>query len=207
MGMVMGFTAVILGAAAALIGVMLWTALLFPRPAERARAALERRPWRCFLLGLVLVGILGVPAIAMMNAAHGLIKLAGWVVVFPLVSVLVVGLTAMANLLGERLRQLSPAITPLGSLVRGAITLELALILPIFGWFLFAPLVAITLAGAGAIGCLSGKKDSPRGHGDTEDSTAQGSGLTVQGFDNDTLSREPCTVSRPVLHASGVNDL
>jgi hypothetical protein len=164
MGVVMGVTAVIVGMAAALLGLILWTALLFPRSTASARSALESRPGRCFGRGLVLTLLIGVPAIAMLRVPHGVAKLGGWALAFPLLTMLLLGLSAMSHLLGERLRALSPEITPLGGLVRGGITLELAAIMPFLGWFLFTPIVGITLIGAGAAGCLSARNSA----GETE---------------------------------------
>jgi hypothetical protein len=155
MGLVMGVTAVILGLAAALTGLMVGTALIFPRPVARARMMLEGKPGRCFLTGVVLAVLLGLPARALLNEAHGLAKVAGWFLAFPHLTVLTaVGMTAMAQLLNERLRALSPEMTPLAGLVRGAVILELALALPFFGWFLIAPVAGLTLLGAGALGVV-----------------------------------------------------
>jgi hypothetical protein len=154
MGLVMGFTAVIVGIVAALAGLVVWTALIFPRPAGRACVALEGRPGRCFVTGLFVSVLIGGPVVALMNSPNGLAKVAGWVAAFPLLGVLILGLTAMAQLLGDRLRSLSPAVTELGGLVRGVVILELAMLLPVFGWFLFAPLVGITLVGAGVLGAM-----------------------------------------------------
>jgi hypothetical protein len=155
MGLVMGVTAVLLGVAAALLAVMVWTALIFPRPAARARRALESRPGRSFLLGCVLVALVGWPVRALLGSAHGIEKLAGWSLAFPLFALLAIGMTAMAQLLSERLQPLSPAMTPLAGLVRGAVILEFSMALPVFGWFVFAPIMALTLMGAGALGVLS----------------------------------------------------
>jgi hypothetical protein len=173
MGMVMGVTAVVVGFAAALAGLIIWTALIFPNPAARARAALETRPGRCLLLGIFLAAILGIPFLALWRSPHGQGKIAGWVVAFPLLSMLVIGLTAMAQLLGGRLRPLSPAMTPLGALVRGAITVELAAFLPFFGWFLFTPLMALTVIGAGAIGVL-GRRGKASEYGTFPTETGRG---------------------------------
>jgi hypothetical protein len=163
MGLVMGVTAVVLGLAAALVGVIVGTALIFPRPVARARMVLEARPGRCFLIGVLLALLLGVPARALLHEAHGLAKVAGWFLAFPHLTVLVaVGMTAMAQLLGERLRALSPELTPLAGLVRGGVILELALALPFFGWFLVAPVLGLTLLGAGALGVVSRKAITPR---------------------------------------------
>jgi hypothetical protein len=157
----MGTTAVILGIAATLAGAMVWTALLFPQPVAHARAVLERRPGRCFLTGIVLVVLLGVPVIVLMQPQRGLAKLAGWSLTFPLAVVLGVGLTAMADLLGERMRAMSPGTSALGGLVRGAVTLELVLALPGFGWFVFAPILGLTLLGAGALGSVPARRQLP----------------------------------------------
>jgi hypothetical protein len=151
--MVMGVTTVILAIAAGLIGLQIWTAVIFSLPTARARAALEFRPGRCFLTGVGVTLILGVPVVALLRSPNGLSKLAGWALLLPLAAGLVTGLSAMAQLLGERLRALSPSLTPLGALVRGAVTVELAAIIPFVGWFLFAPLVGLTVTGAGVLGC------------------------------------------------------
>jgi hypothetical protein len=168
MGVVMGITAAVVAIAAGLVGLMVWTALIFPWPTERAAGAVQERPWHCFGLGLALAALLGAPVIALLNAAHGLAKMAGWGLALPLAALLLVGLTAMARVLGERMEPLSPSVTPLGGLVRGAVTLELAMLPPFLGWFVFAPLLAVTVLGAGALGCGGRRKGSTRRHGDTE---------------------------------------
>src|SRR5258708_24382838 len=101
-----------------MVGLRGWPALLFPVPATRARGALVARPGRCLLTGIGLTLLLGVPIFVLLHLPHGLAKLAGWTLALPLVAILVVGFTAMAQLLGERMQGLSPAITPLGALVR-----------------------------------------------------------------------------------------
>src|SRR3954463_5624379 len=103
MGMVMGVTAVVLGLAAALVGMMLGTALLFPHPARRARTRLETRPGRCMVVGLLLALLLGLPVIIILRSPHGHVKMIGWLLSFPLVALLALGMTAMAQLLGSRL--------------------------------------------------------------------------------------------------------
>src|SRR5438309_6648626 len=143
MGLVMGVTAVILTMAAGIVGLLVWTALLFPRRTARARAVLAARRGRCFVSGVGLTLLLGIPMLALLHAPHGLAKLAGWALALPLAAILVVGFAAMAELLGERMQGLSPTVTPLAALVRGAVTIELAAILPFIGWFLFTPLVGL----------------------------------------------------------------
>jgi hypothetical protein len=161
MGMVMGVTTAILAIAAGLIGLLIWTSLIFASPTARARAALEFRTGRCFLTGVGLTLILGAPVLRLLPSPNGLVKIVGWALLLPLAAALVTGLSAMAQLLGDRLRALSPALTPLGALVRGALIVELAAIIPFLGWFLFAPLVGLTVTGAGVLGCV-GRTGSTR---------------------------------------------
>ena len=89
MGMVMGVTAVILGIAAGMVGLLVWTALIFPLPAARSRAALETRPGRCFVAGIALALILGVPVISLF------IPFVGWFLFAPLVGLVVTGAGAL----------------------------------------------------------------------------------------------------------------
>src|SRR5947209_198795 len=173
MGIVMGVTTVILAIAAGIVGLLVWTALLFPQPTSRARTALVAHPVRCGLTGLGVTLMLGIPAFALLHAPHGGAKLAGWALALPLAAILVVGFAAMAQLLGERMQGLSPAITPLGALVRGAVTIELSALLPFVGWFLFAPLVGVTLIGAGAHGCFSRSETRRREGHEADDSLSQ----------------------------------
>jgi hypothetical protein len=160
----MGFTAAILGIFAGLAGLMVWTALLFATPVAKARELLETRPWRCLGTGVLLALLLVTPSIVLLQAKHGGAKVGGWALLLATASMLAVGLTGMASLLGERLRAMSPGITPLGSLVRGAITIEFAMLVPFFGWFLFTPLVAVTVLGAGALGVASLRRASRSAH-------------------------------------------
>jgi hypothetical protein len=203
MGVVMGVTAVILGIAAGLVGLMLWTALVFPRPTEQARRSLEARPGRCFLAGATLALLLGVPAFGMIHAPHGLVKLAGWALALPLLAGLTTGLTGMAQLLGERLRELSPGMTPLAALVRGAVTIELAMIIPFVGWLLFTPIVGLTVTGAGAIGCLRRRRDydKPPRHNGHEEVNGFGEGADMEGLDPEDRAVTPAVHSLCALCA------
>src|SRR5205085_933895 len=149
---VMGVTTVILAIAAGIVGLLVWTALLFPRPTARARTALVAHPVRCGLTGLGVTLLLGIPALVLLHAPHGGAKLAGWALALPLAAILVVGFAAMAQLLGERMQGLSPAITPLGALVRVAVTIELSTLLPFVGWVLFSDAHATRVPQAGRAG-------------------------------------------------------
>ena len=54
----------------------------------------------------------------------------------------------MAALMGERLRAGSGAVSAAGGMVRGAIALELAVVVPVIGWFVVLPLGTVAMVGA-----------------------------------------------------------
>jgi len=66
----------------------------------------------------------------------------------------------MARLLGERIRPLAKPNSDMMNLLRGAIVYELACLVPFVGWFIFAPLVGITVLGA-AVFALIGWMPKP----------------------------------------------
>jgi hypothetical protein len=175
----MGFAATLLGVLAALTGLTLWTAVIFPGPTDAARGSVETRPGRCFGLGVLAALVIGLPAAVLVQGAHGGAKLAGWVLFLLLGALLAVGLAAMARLLGERFQSLSPGMTPLGGLVRGALTLELSLLLPVFGWFLFAPLMVLTLVGSGILGCRAARRSALAARRESAGPTFPSAGLDL----------------------------
>ena len=122
--------------------------LLFPAAVDRARDRLELTPWRCFWLGGVATAILVVPVVVLLALPFGPAKLAGWALMLTALAVASLGAAGLAARMGDRIQQLSPAQTPLGAFVRGAVALELAAAFPIVGWFFFIPLTLVTVLGA-----------------------------------------------------------
>jgi hypothetical protein len=122
--------------------------LLFPAAVDRARARLELTPWRCFWLGGVATALLVVPVVVLLSLPFGPAKLAGWALMLTAMAVASLGAAGLAARMGERLKGLSPAQTPLGAFVRGAVALELAAAFPVVGWFFFIPLTLVTVLGA-----------------------------------------------------------
>jgi hypothetical protein len=60
----------------------------------------------------------------------------------------------MARLIGARIAAVASPNSSLTNLVRGALVYELACLVPIVGWLLFAPLVGLTVVGAAVFGLL-----------------------------------------------------
>jgi hypothetical protein len=128
--------------------------LLLPQATAGAAARLERTPGKCFLLGVpVTAAFLLYVAIAA-QLPFGPLRATAWLAGFAGMGVGTLGAAGMARLLGTRLASLAGPASPLASLVRGALVYELACLVPIVGWFLFAPLVGVTVVGAAVFGLL-----------------------------------------------------
>ncbi len=134
-------------------GLGLWAAilmcgLLLSGRTTRAARALEARPGKLALSGLV-VGTLGIGAGLGLLNAPGILKIVGWLVLSALVALALIGSAALAQLLGKRIEHLDDSRSPFTALWRGAGMLVLAGLAPVVGWFLLFPLQLVIALGAG----------------------------------------------------------
>ncbi|NOY99845.1 MAG: hypothetical protein GXP40_11720 [Chloroflexi bacterium] len=138
--------------------------LLIPAPVEKTRLNLEAALGRSLLLGLVnfiFFAVLTALFTWIAQETSGLVAgisifLAG-VIVLALSLFTLLGLVALANLLGARM---DGSKTPFTSHLRGGALLILAGLAPYVGWFVFTPLAAWAGLGA-AISAIVRKKDEP----------------------------------------------
>ena len=129
--------------------------MLLPRVTERATIRLAQTPFKSFMVGLPvavmilfwIVLVTQVPFLAVLQPTAFIAGLLG-------LGIGTLGAAAMARLIGERIADLVPSGSELGNMVRGAVVYELAVLVPIVGWFLFAPLVGISVIGAAFFGLL-----------------------------------------------------
>jgi hypothetical protein len=134
----------------ALPGLALTWGLVCPGVVARARVRLERTPGRCFLLGLagLVFGAIG----GGIGFAMG--PVVGWFGLVLLVALASVGAAGLAALMGERLRAEGVAASRAGALLRGAIALELAVVVPVIGWFVVLPLGTVMMLGSAIFALL-----------------------------------------------------
>ncbi len=142
----------LLASGAALTALLICAALLAPAAHGRAKEFLEASLWRSFLLGLVnffFFGALMAVLVQIAQAAHGLV--AALLFLFALLDglgltlLLVLGLSALTTLVGERIGE---EASPFRKHLRGAALVVLACATPWVGWFVFAPIVLLTGFGA-----------------------------------------------------------
>jgi hypothetical protein len=154
MGDVFAIFGGLLAVGIALPGLLLALSLLLPATVERARARIERAPWRCFWAGLAGLLALGLPLGLLASNGAGPAQLAGLVGLFALLALCSLGAAGLAARMGEQLRRVGlPASAP-GALLRGAVALELAAAFPLVGWFVLMPIAATCALGAALLALL-----------------------------------------------------
>ena len=138
--------------------------LLLPVKVEQAGEKLERQPLRCLVIGLVALGLsfavllllgylINLPIFQTMAKDNEpyLYALHGWgrviltllliLLGLSLISISAIGLAALANSLGQRIRSTN---LPINRNLTGAALLILSGLTPFLGWFIFSP-VAICI--------------------------------------------------------------
>ncbi len=122
----------------ALPALWLLTQGLWPERSARLRQAAGRGLLKSFFLGLVplVLGVVLVSALAKLPKAGVLAALTGGV----LITWGLIGAAGVAGLLGTRLW---PQAEPWRQLQRGGLTLVCCALLPVVGWFVLLPLMAV----------------------------------------------------------------
>jgi hypothetical protein len=143
---VIGF---IFGMLFAIWALLVCFALLFPVKVEKARRETQDHPWRAFFVGVFFNSILAILAGVLVQQPLPLGKLVGWGFYLVLLGTIAVGGSGLALLASERIQQLERRRGSYRSLERGAMLLVAGALLPIFGWFGFAPIVFTIAGGAG----------------------------------------------------------
>ena len=127
--------------------------LLLPEDVQKTQRQIETGLGRSFLLGLVNTLFLGVISLLFLwltdkiggGLLAGITILIAGLAALALATLLLLGLCALASLLGTRISQ---AGTPFTTSMRGSLLLILAGLAPFIGWFVFTPLVLLVGAGA-----------------------------------------------------------
>jgi hypothetical protein len=122
---------------------------LFPRRVARTRTLAEQMPGRAFAMGLINLLFFGAVALGFSALADAigneLPRLPALFIFTVLLIALSFGLTALARLVGERLR---PQASDLNRTVVGTLALSLGSTLPLVGWFALLPYAASLGLGA-----------------------------------------------------------
>ena len=158
---VLTVTLIILGLLITLPALWLLLRALFPEPVDRSRARIAAAPVACFFLGLVPVLILFVGGGALLQKGGPGLKLVGFLFLLSGFLLGGIGLAGLSTMVGERLPSLSDEGRPWRGLVRGAVCMELAFLLPLVGWFGLLPLALVAGMGAALLGLLAPDSGTP----------------------------------------------
>ncbi|MGC4047373.1 MAG: hypothetical protein QM758_26530 [Armatimonas sp.] len=147
-GQVMAVVYSIVFGAAGLWAAILICGLLLSRRTTRAAAALELRPGKLALGGL-LVGAIGIGGGLVMLNLKGIFVIVGWALLAGTLVLSLIGSAALAQLAGRRIQQLDDTRSSFTALWRGAGMLVLAGLIPAIGWFVLFPIMLLLSLGAG----------------------------------------------------------
>jgi hypothetical protein len=140
---------VVVGVAVSVWALMIGMALLFSNRAQMARDSFEEAPWRSFFMGLVAGGITAFLGVALLSSPNPAAKLVGWGVISLFAAVAAIGAGGLGLLVSDRITRMEPGVSRFTALLKGSGFVVGAGMLPVFGWFAYAPVVAIISFGAG----------------------------------------------------------
>jgi hypothetical protein len=141
------------------IGLTAWAfilmcALLFPARVAAARGTISLFSRKAFGFGILalFIGVLGFVAL---NVPNPLVKLIGTLILSSYFAFAAIGASGISRLAADRLQMLSPDLTLYQAFAKASSYIVLAALLPILGWFLFAPLFLVFAGGAGLVAVLN----------------------------------------------------
>lgn len=145
---------IILGILLSFPALMIAINLLLPNTVKRAEARLRHTPGRSFALGLPIVGFISFITISILDTGAGPLRAVGVGLAGVLFFLTAVGSASMCRLLGDRLGRISNPNSELAHLLRGALVYELAALVPLLGWFIFFPIMAVLVVGSATFSLL-----------------------------------------------------
>lgn len=147
-------TFILIGILISLPGLLVALNLLLPTATQRVQTRLTQTPGRCFWFGIPVTAAFLLWIAITANIPFGPIRATAWIVGFIGMGMGSIGGAGLSRLLADRLAPLSNPNSELTHLVRGAVVYEMACLVPFVGWFLFIPLMGITLMGAATFAFL-----------------------------------------------------
>lgn len=143
----------LLGILICLPALLLVLNLLMPQVTSRIEMRLEQTSGKSFVLGVPVTAVF-LLFIAITVNIPGIGQASAFLAGFIGMGLGTLGAAGMAHLLARRVKLLANPSSEALNLLRGAVLYELACLFPLVGWFLFAPIVGITVIGAATFGLL-----------------------------------------------------
>ncbi len=143
----------LLGMLICLPALLLALNLLMPKLTQRIETRLEQTPGKSFVLGVPVTAVF-LLFIAIAANIPGIGQGSAFLAAFIGMGLGTLGAAGMSRLLAKRVKVLVNPSSEALNLLRGAVMYELACLFPIVGWFLFAPIMGITVVGAATFALL-----------------------------------------------------
>jgi hypothetical protein len=144
----------LLGILICLPALLLALNLLMPQITSRIETRLERTPGKSFFLGVPVTAAFLLWIAITANVPIGVVRGTAFIAAFVGMGLGTLGAAGMSRLLARRIDVLANPSSQSMNWLRGAVMYELACLFPIVGWFLFAPIVGITVLGAAVFALL-----------------------------------------------------
>ncbi|MEP6753934.1 MAG: hypothetical protein ABJA67_00410 [Chthonomonadales bacterium] len=160
-GDVLTVIGVIFGILVSVWAVMIAFSLLFPKKSESAKREIQSKPYVNFFFGLVMFAAAAFGTAYLLNFHYPLITLIAWLSAGFWLSVMAIGGSGFALLVAERIKAIDPDRSTYRGIERGALLLVVSCgLLPVIGWFIFTPVVAMISFGAGVRALFFGARES-----------------------------------------------
>lgn len=138
----------VIGFLLSLLGLWLLCRALWPRRVESAAARCRSNAIACFITGLLVTLVTVVVAVGLATRFGAPGQIMAFIVAFLYMIYAGIGMAGLATHVGRRLMSPVDAARPWRATVRGGITLELAYLFPLLGWFGLLPISFILGSGA-----------------------------------------------------------
>lgn len=159
-GDVMAFVAIILAISLATWGCILGFAFLFPNRVQDARGEWTAHPYRTLIGGVLAGTALLTIAIAAFVAPPLIAKVFGACLGLYVLGQATLGVAGLAEEIAERMRESRSEISRYASIAASAKLLIFAMLIPVLGTFIVAPLLLGGGFWAGQFGKLAAKRKS-----------------------------------------------
>ena len=147
----------IIGFLLSLQGLWLVCRALWPAAVERASGRVRDHGVACFFVGLLVSLIIISIAVAAGRRAGAPGQVLAYILLFFYLIMTGIGTSGLATHIGRGLASPIDAIQPWRRTVRGGIVLELAMLIPLFGWVGIFPVSLIIGAGSTFMGLFTAK--------------------------------------------------
>ncbi len=148
------YTFILIGILLSLPALLVGLNMLLPNVTQRVQTRLAETPGRAFFLGVPVTAVFALFIAMTAEANVGILRGAAIATAVLYTGLGTIGAAGMSRLLADRLSQAAAPNSQLTHLLRGAVVYEFACLFPIVGWFLFAPLVGVTVVGAATFALL-----------------------------------------------------